>query len=122
MLSFLYIALGGSVGALSRYLMSTLFVSGPKGILACNLLGCFLMGIIFSVINAKFNISKDLINFITIGFLGSFTTFSTFSLNIYQLYLEKELFSLFLYFSLSVFGGVLFLLIGIFLTDFVSNN
>ena len=122
MLSIFYIALGGSIGALSRYLISTAIVTGPKGILLCNLLGCFLIGIFFSIINSKLDLTKDIVNFTTIGFLGSFTTFSTFSLNIYQLYLEKQFVFLILYLSSSVLGGVLFLLLGIFFIELICNN
>ena len=121
-MSLIYISFGGALGALSRYLISTIFFSGPKGILFCNLLGCFAIGVIFSVINSKFSLSKDIINFITIGFLGSFTTFSTFSLNIYQFYLERQFLFTILYLLSSILGGVLLLLVGIFLANYIINK
>ena len=118
-MSYFFIALGGSIGAISRFLVSNMFLSSPKGIILCNLLGSFLMGIVFALISNKLNMNKDLVNFFTIGFLGSFTTFSTFSLNIYQLYSNKEYLFLLTYFTSSVFGSVFLLIIGIYLTEIV---
>ncbi len=122
MISLFYIFIGGAFGAISRYFLSNILFSGPKGILICNLLGCFVIGIIFTIMNSKFYLSKDVINFITIGFLGSFTTFSTFSLNIYQLYLDKQFLYLAIYSTCSILGGLLFLLIGIFISNLIINN
>ena len=122
MISLLYISVGGALGAMFRYLISGIFFSGPKGILFCNLLGCFAIGIVFSIVNSKFNLSKDIINFFTIGFLGSFTTFSTFSLNIYQLYIDKQFLFIVIYLSSSILGGILLLIIGILLSDFIISK
>ena len=121
MMSLVYIFFGGAFGAMLRYILSTIFF-GPKGILLCNLLGCLAIGIMYSVINSKFSFSKDMINFITVGFLGSFTTFSTFSLNIYQLYIEKQILFLIFYLTSSIIGGIIFLLIGMLVTDFIIKN
>ena len=66
------------------------------------------------MISSKFNISKDIINFVTIGFLISFTTYSTFSLNNYHLYLDKQCIFLFIYFTNSKLEGLICLLKGIY--------
>jgi CrcB protein len=83
-LQILLIALAGSVGALSRYGLSTLVsnVSGDKfafGTLIVNVLGCFLIGFVMHIAQTTDIISADIKMAVTIGFLGALTTFSTFS-------------------------------------------
>lgn len=75
--NFLYIILGASCGASLRYL-AVLFLPAP--ILLVNVIGSFLIGI-FSV---KFAGSAQMLLFICLGFLGSLTTFSSFSLELIQ--------------------------------------
>jgi len=81
--SVLVVAAGGALGAVSRYLASG-WVQGmsgglfPWGTAAVNVAGSFVLG--FAVIWLQSTVaSGELRQFVTIGFLGSFTTFSTFS-------------------------------------------
>lgn len=79
---YLYIALGGAVGATSRYCLSLWIANKipgvfPLGTLIVNLLGCFLLGVLYAL--GDRTISPQLRLFLTTGFLGAFTTFSTFS-------------------------------------------
>ncbi|WP_299804865.1 fluoride efflux transporter CrcB [uncultured Shewanella sp.] len=79
----LFVALGGSIGAVLRYLISLLmlqvFGSGfPFGTLVVNILGSFLMGVIFALGQVS-ELSPELKAFIGVGMLGALTTFSTFS-------------------------------------------
>ena len=84
MKEFLSVALGGSCGALSRFYLSR-YVSQlarspfPFGTLAVNLLGCFLLGFFFELFEGMVGIKPELKVMITTGFLGAFTTFSTYS-------------------------------------------
>ena len=91
-MQILFIALAGSVGALSRYGLSTLAanVFGVKfayGTLTVNVLGCFLIGFVMHVAQSTDILSADIKMAVTVGFLGALTTFSTFSMETYK-YLE----------------------------------
>jgi CrcB protein len=93
-LQILLIALAGSVGALSRYGLSTLVlhISGDKfpfGTLTVNVLGCFLIGFVMHVAQTTDKISVDIKMAVTVGFLGALTTFSTFSHETYK-YIEDS--------------------------------
>ncbi len=79
----LLIALAGAFGTLARYgLVSLLQKSGnnilPWGTLSVNLIGCFLGGIVWAITEQKFHLSNDTRAIILIGFMGAFTTFSSF--------------------------------------------
>ena len=74
--SFIWIALGGAFGAITRYAVS-LIVGYPYGTLTVNIVGSFLMGLLFIYLNQK---GLDRWQpFLLIGLLGGFTTFSAFS-------------------------------------------
>ena len=95
---WLYIFLGGGLGAVSRFGLSsgiqtlaehTRLHRFPLGILACNLLGSFLIGCLFGYIGARGNDhpgSGWLHPLAVTGFLGAFTTFSTFALDTQKLF------------------------------------
>ena len=92
-MSLIYIALGGGLGAVSRFLLtehinniSDVF---PFGTLSVNTLGCFVIGCIAGYFASK---SSPMYFFFVIGFLGSFTTMSAFSQQTIELlYNGKEL-------------------------------
>ncbi|MEM9468739.1 MAG: CrcB family protein [Pseudomonadota bacterium] len=112
---FLSIAAGGAIGALSRYGLNILF-SGFYTIVFVNILGSFLMGIAFAYFNALEVFNEQLRLFIVVGILSSFTTFSTFSLHIFQ-YLEQQAYMQFMaYLSISVIGSIMALIIGFWFT------
>jgi CrcB protein len=79
----LFIALGGALGAVSRYAVSgwahdLLGTAFPYGTLVVNVAGCFLLGLIAHVGQTTVYISEPARIAATIGFLGGLTTFSTF--------------------------------------------
>ena len=81
----LAIAAGGAVGAVSRYGASNLIYSllgrsFPYGTLFVNVAGSLLMGILFVLLTERMNLPAEYRAVLLIGFLGSFTTFSTFSM------------------------------------------
>ncbi len=79
----LYIGFGGFLGAISRFLMSRAigryFMHFPLGTLMVNILGSFLLGFIsYSIISGK-EISPEIRDMVNIGFIGAFTTMSSFA-------------------------------------------
>ncbi len=85
MLQLLAIAGGGALGALARFFVSNgvyrlLGRDFPWGTLSVNVLGSFAMGLLFVLLLERSLAAPELRAAIQIGFLGSFTTFSTFSL------------------------------------------
>ena len=83
-MQFLYIGVGGFLGAIARYVLSKevmRYFKGtfPLGTLLVNLIGCFLLGFILTASLKKGVISPELKTALTTGFLGAFTTFSTFT-------------------------------------------
>lgn len=110
------VATGGAVGASLRFFISSsikyVSTSTPLATLLVNFTGSFLIGILVSYLHNK-SISENFIKyFLIIGLLGSFTTFSAFSMeNIEMLYNRKFLSSI-IYILLSVFGCLFFTFIG----------
>lgn len=95
-MSIISIAIGGAAGSLCRYGMSNgiyllLGRSFPYGTLAVNILGSFVMGIVYILMIERASISEELRAGITIGLLGAFTTFSTFSIETINLIESGEI-------------------------------
>ncbi len=109
----LLIAIGGAIGSIARYLLSsqTYSILGsyfPYGTLVVNVLGAFLIGIISMIITERFSgYAMELRGLLLIGFLGGFTTFSSFSLETMNL-LENGQLS---YALLNIVGSVVLCLI-----------
>ncbi len=85
MMLILWIALGGALGAVSRYLLTALVNQIPigpwkMGTLAVNLIGCFLLGLVWARADLKMQLEAPVAIALMGGFLGAFTTFSTFAL------------------------------------------
>ena len=104
--------LGGGLGAALRYWLSgsvykVLPPTFPYGTLAVNLLGCFGIGFLMTFIEERFVVQPSLRVFLTIGVLGGFTTFSTFSFETVALLREGSIVSGLLNMAFSLAGCLL---------------
>lgn len=98
MFNIIAIALGGALGALSRYgVMCLAPVGFPFGTLAVNMIGSFLLGGILELSALKLTLTEPMKLFLVVGFCGAFTTFSTFSMDTAYLMQKGDLFKVFLY-------------------------
>ena len=106
-----YIALGGIVGTLARYLIQGVIqsraVAFPVGTLAINVAGSFLLGFIVRLATGSTIVSAELRGGLTIGFCGAFTTMSTFSYETVALLTDGEYWRAGLYAGGTVFGCML---------------
>jgi CrcB protein len=88
--TWLWIGFGGFLGALSRYYVSTAINRYnhhlPLGTLSVNVFGSFLIGFLMNTFLEKAHLPPELRFFLIVGFLGAFTTFSTFSLDTITLF------------------------------------
>ena len=119
----LLIALGGSLGSVARYGLSTLVYQAtsetfPWGTLVVNLTGCFLIGVVAEIFDAAI-VPSEWRSFVTIGFLGGFTTFSTYTLESVNLLREGELRVATVNVLTSNLSGILCVILGMYLSRFL---
>ncbi|MCS0673272.1 fluoride efflux transporter CrcB [Cytobacillus firmus] len=113
MFHFLMVGMGGFIGAICRLWVSQVInkrivSTFPAATLVINLIGSLLLGIMVGS-----GIEGSLFMLIGTGFMGAFTTFSTFKLEAIQLHMDKRKKELILYNVLSYGGGILLAFLGI---------
>ncbi len=106
--SILLVGLGGATGSILRFLLQRLINTPyfPLGTLLINIGGCFLIGLLWGIVQKS--IATETIQFLLMtGFCGGFTTFSAFSFESMQLVQNQKWLLLFVYITSSVAGGLL---------------
>jgi len=107
----LLIAAAGAAGTLARYGLSS-WVRGlssstfPWGTLVVNAIGCFLFGVILTLVRERGVIESDTANVLMVGFLGAFTTFATFAFESGDFWRAGAMGSMFLNITLNVVLGL----------------
>lgn len=114
----LSIAIGGAFGAVARYLinvspLSSVFDKFPLPTFVINITGSFLIGFLMILFADKYSSNENLRMAIIVGFLGAFTTFSTFEMEMFGLVREKQLITAVLYLALSVLVGFIGVVAGV---------
>ena len=116
MIKIAVIALGGALGAVCRYLIVEKFFDDgkfPFSTLLVNSIGSFLMGIFFVFLVEKNVFSTEIKDFILIGFLSAFTTFSAVAFEVYYLAHNQNILIALLYIIASVILCVTMVFLGI---------
>jgi CrcB protein len=116
----LFIGVGGALGAISRYLLNVSPLAGhfekfPLPTFVVNIAGSMLLGFLMIIFADRFVVNENLRMAIIVGFLGAFTTFSTFEAEIFGLLRERLWGLTILYLTASVGIGFLGFLTGVWL-------
>jgi len=106
-MTILAVAAGGFLGAVARYLTS-IRLPGMLGILSVNIIGSFLFGLSLRLVTE----SSTFAAFWLIGFLGAFTTFSTFAVQLVESWKDGHVMKACLYAIGTLVGGFVFVSLG----------
>ena len=109
---------GGALGAAARYLINisplgTATGKFPLGTFLINLVGSFLIGFLAMALAGRFESNEPLRLLVVVGFLGAFTTFSAFEMELYALVRTGEYITGVMYLFLSVFLGFVGVVAGV---------
>ena len=115
--NFMLVGVAAAFGAWLRWLITYFLTivdpSLPHGTLVVNLIGGLFIGISFAAIqNASIDVSEEIKLILNVGFLGAFTTFSTYSMELLNLFLKGEVALGIFFGALNVIGALLFCFIG----------
>ena len=116
---YVYVAIFGALGAAARYWISVTFDAGlfPYNTLFVNIIGCFLLAVIFRYLASFSILSKTLITGLGTGLIGSFTTFSTLSVQTADFILKEQYLFAGLYILASFIGGFLAAGLGVYISN-----
>ncbi|SHJ93377.1 fluoride efflux transporter CrcB [Desulforamulus aeronauticus] len=117
---YVLLAIGGFIGAISRYALSSFIQSKhnspfPYGTFIINLTGSFLLGFLFR----RHNLHPEMFLLLGTGFLGAYTTFSTFEFESIELIKKEKVVISVLYLTVSVVLGVILAYLGYLLGAFL---
>ena len=131
-LQLIAIAFGGAFGALTRFAIGLLVHKSwvPFGLYAgtfiINSVGCFIMGLVFVLFDLKYSAltstSETLVaarQFCMVGFLGAFTTYSSFSLDAFKMLDQGQVLNWGLYVITTLVCSVIALMIGVFIAKYL---
>lgn len=116
---YLYVAIFGAIGAAARYWVSVTLEAGlfPYNTLLINIIGCFLLAVILRYLASFSMISNTLVTGLGTGLIGSFTTFSAFSVQNADLILDGHYITAGLYILSSLIGGFLSAGLGVYVSN-----
>jgi CrcB protein len=119
--TLLLIGTGGFLGSISRFLASrfvqnNLHSAFPFGTFFVNISGCLLIGLIYGFSERSSLLTSEWKMFLTVGFCGGFTTFSTFANENLALLRDGNFFHFIIYTGLSVFLGIAATFLGVIIT------
>lgn len=112
------IALGGSVGAIARYMVGSYIGNRmgsrfPYGTFVINISGSFVVGFVMAILSERTHVSRNWLFLVPIGFIGAYTTFSTFEFETMRLMQDGQAFTALMNVALSVVVGFAMVWIGL---------
>ncbi len=123
MKAFLLVFLGGGLGSVARFLIYKLMAIGnislPYGTLLANVTGSLILGVILGYSLKEGNLSQNTLLFLTTGFCGGFTTFSTFAFENQAFLRAGDYISFSVYAFGSLFLGITAIILGIILSKLI---
>lgn len=115
MKKYIFISIGGALGAISRYLIKNIEITNnnfPINTLIINITGSFLLAFILTIAFKYWNFNSNIRLGIATGFLGAYTTFSTMCKETSNLFIKNMYPIALCYISLSILLGLLFAYLG----------
>jgi CrcB protein len=116
--SVVFVALGGALGSVSRYLLGSWIqalsqsIDFPYGTLTVNLIGCFVIGFLAQLAETRGAFTQEARAFVFIGILGGFTTFSSFGSDTINLFRDGETANALLNVGANVIVGLILVWLG----------
>ena len=117
-MNILFVAVGGAVGSVSRYLLGTWIqsvsrsIDFPFGTLTVNLIGCFMIGFLSQLAETRGVFTSETRALVFVGVLGGFTTFSSFGNDTINLLRDGETFNALVNVGANVILGLLLVWLG----------
>lgn len=110
--TIIYVAIGSIIGGVGRFLLQQyvqrrVATTFPYGTLTVNIIGCFIIGIVFGLASRGNVLSVQMRIFLATGICGGFTTFSSFINENYSMLQDGELLHTFIYISVSIAAGLI---------------
>ena len=126
-MQIIWIGLGGFLGANARYFVQQWFASWlgphfPYGTLLANVSGSFLIALFLTLATERLAISPEMRLFVAVGFLGGFTTFSSFSLETFYLSSQNGLIMASIYFLGNTALGLIGVVLGVMLAQWLQGG
>jgi CrcB protein len=110
LIRYVFIAIGGAIGAIARfavgsYVGNRMGTRFPYGTMLINLTGSFVIGVVMTIIAERATINRNVIYLVPIGFIGAYTTFSTFEFETLRLVQDGQALAALSNVFLSVLAG-----------------
>lgn len=121
---YTYVAVWGSIGAMTRYYLSTILNeidSMPLGTFLINSLGCFLLAMIYDILGKLWHHNHRIVVGLGTGFIGAFTSFATFSSEVVKFALDGDIQNAIIYWMIGVTGGFFGAVSGIAVTEKLAS-
>ena len=127
MMNWITIAIGGAIGAVSRYGIAQIVIlinganAAPFATIMVNVIGLGLMGVIYGYLSPGGMLAETVRVFIMIGFLGALTTFSSFSMDIMAAIDRGQVVYAMIYAAVSVVGSILAFILAVLMMRSISG-